>query len=364
MQRKQWLGSVLLVAVVIATGLGLAGWKRWSLHAAASAVQPELPEVIATTTARARDYRPTTTAIGTVLALRSIELRNELPGTVRKVALKSGEIVEAGAVLLQFDTAVEEAELAAQQAEFVLAATRLKRARQLVESRAIAIDEVDQTLAQHQVIQAQIERTRAVIARKILRAPFRARIGIADVHPGQYLEQGSLLTRLQGVDDAVHVDFVVAQQVAAGLRTGDSIDILGDRPIAARIAAIDARVDPQTRNATVRARVDSGSAAALSPGASVRVRIASAPAQRSVVVPASALRRGPEGDHVFVVVRDQAGNTRARLRRVQTGAMLGDEVLIQDGLEAGERIAAAGSFKLRDDTLVALAGGDASAAAH
>ena len=44
---------------------------------------------------------------------------------------------------------------------------------------------------------------------------FRARVGLADVHPGQYLNEGVELTTLQGVSQEVHVDFAVAQSVAA-----------------------------------------------------------------------------------------------------------------------------------------------------
>ena len=80
---------------------------------------------------------------------------------------------------------------------------------------------MDRARAERDVALAQIARTKAIIARKTIRAPFRARVGIADVHPGQYLNEGTQLTTLQGVDDAAHVDFTVAQQVAAGLREGE-----------------------------------------------------------------------------------------------------------------------------------------------
>jgi membrane fusion protein, multidrug efflux system len=60
--------------------------------------------------AKEREHRRTTTSIGTVLALRSIALRNELPGTVRQVALTPGQIVEEGSVLIALDVSVEEAD--------------------------------------------------------------------------------------------------------------------------------------------------------------------------------------------------------------------------------------------------------------
>jgi membrane fusion protein, multidrug efflux system len=363
MQCGMRMGSILVIAV-IGCGVALALWKRSELHREdiAMARQPEAAEVVSTAIALAREYRPTASSIGTVVALRSITLRNELPGTVRSVPLESGDVVEAGAVLVVFDTRVEEAELAAQRAEAELSEARLRRVRELVTQRAMSVDELDSALAQQQVKAAQIERTQAVIARKTLRAPFRARVGIADVHPGQYLEEGTPLTTLQGIDPFVYVDFVVAQHVAAGLRAGTSVDVVGDsgQAVSARIVAIDARVDSQTRNATVRARIDATDA--MPPGASVRVRFATSATHTGIAVPANALRRSPEGDHVFVLAADSTGSTRARRRLVRTGAVLGDEVLIEKGLAAGEQVAASGSFKLRDAALIVPAAQSAAVA--
>ena len=77
-------------------------------------------------------------------------------------------------------------------------------------------------------------------------------------------------------------------------------------------------------------------------------------ARTAVAVPVSALRKGPAGDHVFVVATAEDGKTRASVRPVATGAVLGDRVLIVDGLGAGEQVAASGSFKLRESVLVAI----------
>jgi membrane fusion protein (multidrug efflux system) len=362
---RSWIRPAVLLAAVIGTAGVLAAWKASAARAAtaASANQPEPVEAVTAAIAEQRQHRRTATSIGTVLALRSITLRNELPGTVRYVTLTPGRIVEAGALLVAFDVSVEEAELAAQEAQAALTETVLGRTQRLRADRAVSEEELDRARAERDVALAQIARTKAIIARKTIRAPFRARVGIADVHPGQFLDAGTQLTTLQGVDGAVHVDFAVAQLVAEGLRSGDAIQVFatGDStPIAARIVAVDARVDPTTRNATVRARIGNGNAhRAPSPGASVRVRVPVGASQATVVVPASALRKGPGGDHVFVIASDEGGQTRAHVRLVQAGPVLGDEVLILEGLAAGERVAASGSFKLRESVLVAVAEGEA-----
>ncbi|WHZ24677.1 MAG: efflux RND transporter periplasmic adaptor subunit [Nitrospira sp.] len=360
MKRRSWIGSVLLLGLVVACGVLLAAWKQSALrnNEAASVNQPEPMEVVTAAIAKQLEHRPTTTSIGTVLALRSITLRNELAGTVKQARLTPGHIVDAGALLVMLDVSVEEAELKAQEAQALLAKTVLARRQHLSKDLATAEEEVDRARADLQVAMAQIARTKAIIARKTIRAPFRARVGLADVHPGQYLNEGTQLTTLQGVDEAVHVDFTVAQQVAAGLRVDDTVEVLtagGSAPIMAKIVALDARVDPTTRNALVRARIERRTDAPA-PGASVRVQVPVGAVHKAVTVPASAVRKGPGGDQVFVLMSGEDGKTRAYLRPVGSGAILGDEAVILTGLSAGERVAASGAFKLRDAVLVAIAG--------
>ena len=360
MNRRHWFASSLLIATLVVSGVGLAAWKQGIIEEgdAASAKQPEAMESVTVSVAKAVEHSQTATSIGTVLALRSITLRNELAGTVSQTRLTSGQIVEAGAMLVLLDVSVEEAELKAQEAQAALAKTVLTRRQHLSRDLATAEEEVDRARADLQVAMAQIARTKAIIARKTIRAPFRARVGLADVHPGQYLNEGTQLTTLQGVESAVHVDFTVAQQVAASLRVGDDVEVLtaaSSAPIVAKIVALDSRIDPTTRNAMVRARIE-GAPNAPAPGASVRVQVPVGLPRKAVAVPASAVRKGPGGDQVFVLTTGEDGKTRAYLRTVGSGAILGDEVVILSGLSAGERVAAAGAFKLRDAVLVAIAG--------
>lgn len=359
MKAHHWIASLVLVITVIAGGIGLASWKRNALRESAEAAmqQPEPMESVIVETAREIEHRATTTAIGTVLALRSVTLRNEVPGTVAQVELTPGGIVEAGKVLVALDVSVEEAELKALEAQTALAETTLTRMQRLISTQAAPQVDLDRAKAERDVAVAQTARTKAVMARKTIRAPFRARIGLSNLHPGQYLAEGTELASLQGVDGAVHVDFTVTQYVAAGLHEGDAVEVIavnGEEPVIARIVAIDARVDPQTRNATVRAKIDDASKAPA-PGASVRVRVPVGMPRKTIAIPVSALRRGPEGDHAFVIVPDKNGKSRASLRLVRSGLVEGDQVLIETGLKAGEQVASSGSFKLREGVLVATA---------
>jgi len=347
--------SAVLLLILGLTGSGLVAWKRASIRSAdaAAAHQPEPVETVAIAVAKQREYRPTTTSVGTVLALNSITLRNEPAGTVRQVLLTPGQVVDAGTVLVALDVSVEQAELAALTAQADLAQTTLARLERLQQAEATSQEEVDQARAARDIALAQIARTRAVIERKTIRAPFRARVGISDVHVGQYLNEGTELTTLQGVDAAANVDFTVAQVVAAELHSGEPVAVFaaGDsQPLPARIVAVDARIDPTTRNALVRARISSHAPA---PGASVRIEVPTGPATSVVSIPVSALRKGPGGDHVFVITPDSTGKKRAHAQAVVSGPVIEDEVVILSGIAPGQQVATSGSFKLREAVLVA-----------
>ena len=351
------VASLLLLGVTLGVGALVFLWKARTDAAAAQAAASQPPPMWAVepVEVRTRPFARSTTSIGTVHALQSITLRNELPGTVHKVSLQTGQVVEAGAVLVELDVAVEQAELQALEAEAKLGASMLARIEQAMAKQGASAADVDRARAELDKALANVARTRAVIERKRLRAPFHARVGFVDLHPGQYLDAGATVTTLQGTEDSVHVDYAVTQDVAARLAVGTEIEIVvtGQPPAQAKIVAMDARVDATTRNTSIRALLR-GLSPMPQPGASVRVRTPIEAPVEVLVVPVSALRRGPGGDHVFAIAKNEQGALVAEMRRVDSGSSLGDEVIIKDGLKAGDRVAAAGSFKLFPGAMIAL----------
>lgn len=351
------VASVLLVLVALGVGAGLYLWKSAANEAAAAAAAAQPPPMwaVESATVATRSFARSTTSIGTVRALQSITLRNELPGTVHKVSLQTGQVVEAGAVLVELDVAVEMAELQALDAEAKLAGSMLARMEQALAKQGASAADVDRARAEHDKALANVARTKAVIERKRLRAPFHARVGFVDLHVGQYLDAGATVTTLQGTEDAVHVDYAVTQDVAARLAVGSEVEVTvtGQATARATIVAMDARVDATTRNTSIRALLR-GLSPMPQPGASIRVRTPIEAPAEVLVVPVSALRRGPGGDHVFAIVKNEQGALVADMRRVTSGSVLGDEVVVKEGLKLGDQVAAAGSFKLYPGALLAL----------
>jgi membrane fusion protein (multidrug efflux system) len=358
-----WAVVVLAVATT-AGGLGYYKYVEISTAIAAAEASPEPSEAVEAVRVRRGEWTASTRAVGTVVALRQVEIRNELAGTVVEMGFASGDIVEAGQVLVRLDTSEEDASLAAAQADARLAQVVFDRRDRLRSSPAISELDLDRAREELAAATARVASLEAVIAKKTLVAPFRARVGLTDLQPGAYLDEGTRIAMLQGVDPDAYVDFALPQDMAAAIRPGVSVELRGaqipDGSVAAEIVAEDASVDATNRAVRFRAIArDLGEK--LRPGAFVDVVAVTAPARPALLVPLTAVRRAPYGQHVFVLVNEN-GQLRARQRVVQTGAVQGTDIVVTDGLAEGELIAGAGSFKLREGLLVqmteASAGGE------
>lgn len=349
--------AVLLAIGGAAGGLGYYKYAEISAAIAAAEASPEPREAVEAVRARRGEWAASTRAVGTVVALRQVEIRNELPGTVIEVGFASGDIVEAGQVLVRLDTRQERAALAAAQAEAQLAQTVFDRRSRLAPGDVVSVLDLDRARAELAAATARVSGLEAGIAKKTLAAPFRARVGLTDLQPGAYLDEGASIAMLQGVDSDAYVDFTLPQDMAAAIRPGVAVSLAGqqirDGSVSAEIVAEDASVDADNRAVRFRA-IARGLGERLRPGAFVDVVAVTAPPQPALLVPLTAVRRAPYGDHVFVLA-EEAGQSRARQRIVQTGPLQGTDIVITDGLAEGELIAGAGSFKLRDGLLVVSA---------
>lgn len=348
-----WL-AVLLAIAAIAGGLGLYKYNEIQAAITAAGATPEPVEAVTSVRARAGTWSATTRAIGSVVALRHVEIKNEIAGVIAEIGFKSGEIVEAGALLVQFDVRQEKAALAAAEADARLAKLTLDRREGLRASAAFNQQELDRAREDYAAATARAENLAVIVDKKRITAPFRARIGISDWQPGAYLDAGTPIVKLQGVADDAYVDFALPQDHTAIVRTGTRVTLSGaavpGRTATAEIVAEDNSADDQSRAIRFRA-VAKGLGRLLRPGTFVDVTVATSEPQPTVLVPLAAVRRAPNGQHVFVLVEED-GKLRARMRPVTTGAVEDNEIAVHEGLTAGELIAAAGSFKLREGLLV------------
>jgi membrane fusion protein (multidrug efflux system) len=346
---------VVILAIAGITG-GLAYYKYSEIQVASaqSANAPEPMESVASVRARRGEWSATTRAIGTIVALRQLEVRNEIAGTISELGFNSGDMIEAGTLLVRFDTRQEEAALAAAEADARLAKLTLERREGLRGSAAFSIQEYDKSREEYAAAAARAASLAVTVDKKRIVAPFRARVGITNLQPGAYLDVGTLIVKLQGVDSDAYVDFALPQDNAAIIRPGTVVTLSGagipGGSTTAKIIAEDNAADDGNRTIRFRARAV-GFGDILRPGTFVDVTAVTSEPKPTILVPLASLRRSPSGQHVFVLAEDN-GKLRARMREVATGPVQGEEIAIIKGLDEGELIAAFGSFKLREGLLV------------
>lgn len=360
------LGLLLLLGGLVAIKATQIGQLIAFGEAAAADGPP--PETVMTAQAEVRPFERTLEAVGTVTSARGIEVRNEAPGIVTKVAFDSGDVVEKGQILVELDTGVERAQLSQAKARRSLAQSSLDRTERLVPAGAASVSTLDADRSSFQAAAAEVAGLRAQLAKKTIRAPFSGRLGIRRVDVGQYLDGGTELTVLETVDEA-YVDFFVPQRHLDALREGMPVRLTLDEgqgdPIAGTLEAIDPAVDASTRSLLLRARVEQ-SGGRLRPGMFAKVEVIVEDPRDLVMVPATAIAHASYGDSIFVVEgkgADEPGVRMtddgltvsvARQQFIELGPARGDFVAILDGVQAGQTIVVDGVFKLRNGSPVVV----------
>lgn len=343
----------LTVLAAIAVFGAIFGYKYLQIRrgmAAALAAQAGLRSVtVSATAARAEAWPNTLSAVASLASYRGITVRSEAEGTIRRVAFESGSAVAEGALLVELDVSVELAQLTGLEAQARLAEINLGRARELRANSTNTQADLDAAEASLAQARAAVGQLRATIAKKQISAAFAGRLGIAQVHPGQFLGKGDPIVQLE-ILDPIHVDFTLPQQDIGLARIGQPVHVRVDafpgRTFEGAVSAIDPRVDQATRSISLRATLANRDEA-LRPGMFGNVEVMLPESENTVVLPTAAIVYNPYGDFVYVIE-----NGAAHQRFVRTGRQRGNLIAILSGLKPGESVVTSGQIKLRNGSPV------------
>ena len=293
-------------------------------------------------------------SVGTLTARDGIDLKNEVEGVIETIHVESGQLVESGDLLVSINDDVEQADMAALQAQVVLAEANFKRSRTMWENKTGAEREYDDAHSALQVAQANLAQVRARIAKKNIRAPFSGVLGIRNVNNGQYVSPGTKLFSLQD-HDVLYADFSVPEsnfpRISPGLEVQFRVSAYPGRGFTGEVEAIEAKVDEMTRNISVRASLENEQSLLL-PGMYADIYLVLAQPTERLVVPSTAIVFSSFGNSLFVVKPGENGQDVAQQVQVDTGEQRGDLVEILSGLSGDELVVQAGTNKLRNNAPV------------
>ncbi|WP_285896898.1 efflux RND transporter periplasmic adaptor subunit [Polynucleobacter ibericus] len=316
------------------------------------------PATVSTLVIATSEWQPKLSSVGNVRAFRGVELSTELGGLVQTVPIKSGQDVKEGELLIKLNDASDVAQLNSLKAMADLAKVINERDRQQLAIQAISKNVFDTSAADAKSKQAQVEQQTALVAKKNLKAPFAGRVGIVSINPGQYVNPGDKLLTLQTLDP-IFVDFNLPQNNAEQVQVGQEVvvttDAFKDASFTGKITAVSPKVDTNTRNIQVEAKLANPDKKIL-PGMFANVNIKLGDQVKYLTLPQTAVTYNPYGSTVFIAKptgkKDKQGNPALEAQQVfvTTGLTRGDQVAILKGVDEGATVVTSGQLKLKNGT--------------
>jgi len=360
--------------------LALAGCGRD--QPAAKAPPPAVPATVITVAGTDAPYEAE--FVGETESSQEVEIRARVEGFLESINYQEGSIVQKGAVLFQMDRkpfeaalSAARAELDAQQARLATAAANLRRVGPLAAEDALSQKDLDDATGSRDAAAAAVESARSRVQQAeinlsytTIRSPLSGVTSFARKQPGSFIAPGpdSLLTYVSALDP-MRVNFSVSENEqlrftklvnANKLRRPEdgrySVKIvLADGtvvPAPGRVTFGDASYSKETGTFLVRAEVPNKDGV-LRPGQFVRVLLGGATWVNAIELPQRAVQQGPQGNFVWVVDAE----SKAQPRPVTVGPLVGDRWIIDEGLQAGERVVVDGALKLAPGVTVKPAEG-------
>jgi membrane fusion protein, multidrug efflux system len=363
---------LLVIAGVAAVAFRFAPGSRAALPKAAPAVPVSVaPVVTKSVPVRLR-------AIGNVEPYTTVAVKARIDGQIVAVHFKEGQEVHKGETLFEIDRRPFEAQLAQAQANLgkdraVLdhANEQEKRYKELLEQKFVSPDAYAQirtnaaTAAQLRADEAAIDSARLQIGYCTIRSPITGYAGKIQIQEGNLVkanDTNSLVVLNQVVP--INVSFSVPEQSLAAVRKYQADGELqvsaqvpsgGLAPVAGKLSFIDNTTDASTGTIKLKAEF-ANTDKALWPGQFVDVVLTLTHEDDAVVVPATAVQNGPNGQYVFIVKPDRSVD----LRDIKVARNEGDISVMASGLKPGETVVTVGQLRLAPGTKITIADAKAS----
>jgi membrane fusion protein (multidrug efflux system) len=306
-------------------------------------------------------WQPQLKAVGSLRAVRGVDVTSEIAGLVQTIHFKSGDKVAADQLLVQLNADSDTALLHSLEAAAELADTVYERDKKQYEAQAVSKATLDSDAADLKVKRAQVKQQAAIVEKKSIRAPFSGRLGISTVNPGQYINPGDKVVTLQSLDK-IYTDFYLPQQELSRIFLGQPVVVTTDtypgRTFSGKITAVNPKVDPDTRNFQVEATI-SNPRHELLPGMYASVEVKAGAIHSYLTLPQTAVTFNPYGETVFVIEESGKGPDGKPLLTVRqafvtVGPTRGDQIAILKGINENDIVVTSGQLKLKNGSRVII----------
>jgi membrane fusion protein (multidrug efflux system) len=283
--------------------------------------------------------------IGKLEAERSVYIATEVAAKIDDIPVRVNSKVKKGDLLVQLDDAKAEAALDEAQAYLNDERRKYKEFERLVKRGAITQTELDAMQASVNIAEARLKAAKAALSDYAIRAPFDGTVGLIDYSVGHMATVGGELFTLDDLS-GMRLDIQVPEQYLSFLSVGMKVNAINQawagKTFNGEIQAIDSRVQTDSLNIKVRVLFDN-QAGFLKPGMLMAATLGFVP-QEAAIIPVQALEYSGTKRFVYLV-NDESIATRTE---VILGARIDNEVVIESGIEVGDRIVVQGLVNMRD----------------
>ncbi|MBX9622153.1 MAG: efflux RND transporter periplasmic adaptor subunit [Alphaproteobacteria bacterium] len=356
---KQMKIMLLIVAVLFGSIFLYKAFQGYMIGKYMSAPRP--PATVSAVKVTSSPWQSHLSATGTLRAINGVDITSEIAGLIDTIAFTPGQTVNKGDLILELNRETEMAALKSLEAQAELAEINYNRDKEQFAVHAVSKAIVDTDEANLKSARAQVAQQKALIDKKIIRAPFKGRLGISAVNLGQYLNPGDKIVTLQSLDP-IYVDFTFPQQDLPQLTPGQPVSLTTDAfpgvTFQGKITSLNPKVDPVTRNVEVEATLQNPHQK-LFPGMFGLVEINTGSPQVFLTVPQEAISYNSYGALVFILKekeKNAKGETiySATQQFVTVGKTRENQIQILKGLVEGDHIVTAGQLKLKNGSLVVI----------
>lgn len=376
-KKSRGRGFVMtLITLTILGGLGYLGWTVWHQQPQQTNgrnQRPDLPVPVLAATPKIQDVPVYLDGVGAIRALNTVTVRSQVDGKLIAVNFTEGQDVKKGDVLGEIDPALYQAtydqavaKKAQDEAQLANQRIDLTRYQQLAASNAGSKQQADtqralvaQTEALIKADQAAIDNAAATLSYTKIVAPISGRVGLRQVDQGNIIHASDttglvVITQLQ----PIAVWFSLPQQQimrvnAAAAKGALSVDVFGNDGVTVidtgKLTGIDNQVDQTTGTLKLKAEFPNAHYQ-LWPGQFVNVRLKVETLTQALVVPTSAVQRGPIGTFSYVIGEGDIVSAKPVTVTQQNER----DAVIASGLTANDKVVTTGFANLSDGSKVII----------
>jgi len=354
--QRASLAAALLLLLVCA---GCSGGGQGQTAPGGGGAPPGIP--VKVQVAQSSPINETTEYVATLKSRDSAVVMPEVEGQITQIYVHSGDHVAAGAPLMQIDPRKQEATVSsqeqmreAQQANVALAQQTFERTSGLYKAGVVSKQDLDQAQAALDTAKAQLQSLDAQVKQQQVQlhyfkvvAPREGIVGDIPVRVGDRVVTSTLLTTVDqpgALEAYVYVPVERSTQLKMGMPV-DIVDATGKVMAQSRITFISPQVDNSTQSILVKATI-ANSRDRLRTSQFIRARVVWGERQAPLVPVLSVITLG--GQHFVFVAQTENGKIVARQKMLRVGEMIGNDYVVLDGINAGDKVIVSGTQFLTD----------------